>query len=109
MRPVHWLILAVIGLLAHKHIKALLFSPLVVAASLVIGGVILIVTDSEEAEEAQNSAADAAARTAEIGARINQTQTKWREAAAIATGKATEAELKLRDAVTEIGLRCVGR
>lgn len=44
---------AVIGLLAHKHIKALLFSPLVVAASLVIGGVILIVTDSEEAEEAQ--------------------------------------------------------
>lgn len=58
---------------------------------------------AEEAEAAQNRAADAAARAAEIGARINETQTKWRDAAAIATGKATEAELKLRDAVTEIG------
>ena len=57
---------------------------------------------AKEAEEAQNKAAAAAERAAEIGARINESQTKWRDAAAIASGKATEAELNLRDAVNEV-------
>ncbi|NBR00586.1 MAG: hypothetical protein EBT97_09080 [Actinobacteria bacterium] len=57
---------------------------------------------AKAAEEAQNKAAEAAQKAAEIGARINESQTKWRDAAAIASGKATEAELKLRDAVSEV-------
>ena len=41
----------VIGVLAYKHIKALLFNPFVVSISLIVGGIILILLDKWAAEK----------------------------------------------------------
>ncbi len=42
---------AIIGLLLHDFIKAVLFSPLVIAVALIVGGFIMIAVDSKEREE----------------------------------------------------------
>ncbi len=39
---------AILGLLFHDFIKAVLFSPLVIAVALIIGGIIIIIVDSKE-------------------------------------------------------------